>query len=75
MQGSARQARHRAVAQQDGGMGRADAKRSRGAAAEEQPSTPSKRSKTEPTPAGKRQVWIVGHHDLMQRSCKRHLGS
>ena len=71
MQGSARQAHARANAQQDADMGRADAKRSRGAAAEEQPSTPSKRFKTEPTPAGKRQVGMTCHPNLMQQSCRR----
>ena len=64
MQGSAGQARARADGQHDRDTGRVDAKRSRGAAAEEQPSTPSKRPKTEPTPAGKRQVCRAGDCNL-----------
>ena len=72
MQASAGQVRARADAtQHDQDMGRADAKRSRGTAAEEQPPTPSKRSRTEPAPAGKRQVCRASHHDPRQRSCKR----
>ena len=78
MQGSARQARARGDAQQDEDVGRAGAKRSRGATAEEQPSTPSKRSKAEPAPAAKRQVGRACHRDLTHQSCKRpgqnHLG-